>query len=245
MAASTTYTTLVRVKSLLPKTFSSTLLSDSTDTSYTSITTHIADVSRWVDADLGKHFVAFNSTTGTPPTPGAIIQIATWRTAARCLDQLMLGDRNSALGEKAQEFYEAAAMLVSRINNEAEQDEALTIIPDEAKSSETLTFGAGGAYDLTGEEAFINVQSLLTNVDIPTVICESVRLTTSGYTTRHYGRDYSVRFHPGHQKWVLRDHIGDFADEATPTISYRWSWRRWTWEQAAVGSSPGVFAGGW
>ena len=45
-----------------------------------------------------------------------------------------------------------------------------------------------------------------------------------------------IRFAPEWQRWILKARAGDLSDAATPSINYRWSYRRYTWRQDQAGA---------
>jgi hypothetical protein len=154
--ASTKYTSLALVKGYLPRSYSPTDLPDTSDTTYESIQTKILNVSRSIDTMLGGRYVSFNSTDhSTYPTPGVIVQAATQWVVALSLRQLVPGDGNSPLGDRAASAMQEAKDIISAIISE-ENSQA---IDSEVVSSETLVFGLGGQYALLTTQAFINVQA--------------------------------------------------------------------------------------
>lgn len=256
MAASTVYTTLKEVKSLLPKTYLATDLPDSDSSSYVGINSYILRASRWVDADLAHFYCTFNSTTHAEyPTPDIIRQVATDRTLYRCFSQLMATDRNGDYGALSERHKEDAAQIIGSIIGRTETGAAVmldqSIIPNETVTAETLTFGTGATYGLPTNEAFINVHDNLESEDRPTILIDSVNVTATGLSgyqnagTANDDGDFYVYFHPRFRKWVLRDNTGDLADLATAkTISYDFSWLRYT-EKQAEATAPAVAFGGW
>ena len=233
---------------MLPRSYSTTDLPDSTDTTYTSLATHIVKSSREVDSALAPHFCTFNAHDhSTYPCPHIIRDITANLAASRCFFQLAIGDRNSAYGKRGQEHRERAQGLLDSILSVDTPDGGprFYAIANETVSSETLTFGAGGEYDLDESEAFINVQTNLTSVDMPLILVDSVKVTATGLTLYGYGRDFTVRFDTLRSKWVFTDIKGDLKDAAvTKTISYDWSWKRYAEKQGETEAAPGLL-GGW
>lgn len=245
MASTVAYTTAAQVKSLLPRAYSTTDLPDSTDTTYTSLATHCVKVSREVDAALAPYFCTFNATDhATFPCPQYIQNIATHLAASACFDQLAIGDRNTSYGARAVMHREKAQGWINALIGDDETGPRFYVIANESKTDETLTFGAGGQFDLPNYEAFIQVQSYLTSVDIPTVLAESVKVTTTGLTLYALGRDFSIRFDPMHQRWVFTDIRGDLKDAGTKTISYDWTWARHAEKQSETDAAT-IYLGGW
>lgn len=240
--ASTKYTSLALVKGKLPRSYSSTDLPDSSDATYESINTKILNFSRYIDTMLGGRYCSFNSTDhATFPTPGVIARTATMGVAAECLWQLIPGDGNSALADRADKLNAEAKEIIGAIISE-ENSQA---IDPEAVSSETLTFGAGGSYALPVTEAYINVQSNLTTGEIPTIIEDSVRVTNTNFSLYHYKRDFDVYFNPEHQKWVFKDIVGSFrVDTGALTISYKWDYRRASQHPKVISSTATSLIGG-
>lgn len=248
MASTVAYSTAAQVKSLLPRAYSTTDLPDSTDTTFTSLATHIVKSSREVDSALAPHFCTFNATDhATYATPQYIQDITTNLAAARCFKQLSIGDRNTSYGARAKSHMEdAQAMIDALISVDPLGSSArFYLIANENMATETLVFGAGGQYDLDSREAFIQVQSNLTSVDIATVLADSVKVTATGLTLYARGRDFIIRFDPRHQRWVFTDLTGALYVLGTAkTISYDWTWRRHSEVQQESASSE-MYIGGW
>ena len=249
MASTVACTTAAQVKSLLPRAYSTTDLPDSTDTTYTSLTTHCVKVSREVDAALAPFFCTFNATDhATYACPQYIQGIATHLAASACFDQLAIGDRNTAYGARAVMHREKAQAWIDNLLNiqpDGVAQPRFYVLPNENVSAETLTFGAGGQYDLNDGEAFIQVQANLTSVDIPTVLEDSVKVTGTGLTLYARGRDFSIRFDPMHQRWVFTDLNGALkALTTTKSITYDWTWRRHS-EIQQESDSTTMYLGGW
>jgi len=241
--ASTKYTSLALVKGKLPRSYSSTDLPDSSDATYESITTKILNYSRYIDTMLGGRYCSFNSTDhGTYPTPGAIVRACTMGVAAECLWQLIPGDGNSPLADRADKMNAEAKEIIGAIISE----ESSQALDPEVVSSETLTFGAGGSYALLTTQAYINVQSNLTTGEIPTIIEDSVRVTNTNFSLYHYKRDFDVAFNAEHQKWVFTDLVGQFrADTGALTISYKWDYRRASQHPKVISATATSLMGGW
>jgi hypothetical protein len=254
VAASTTYTTLLEVKSLLPASYSSTDLPDSDSATRVGINSYLTRVSRWVDADLGRFYVTFNSTdNATYPTPAIIRQVATDRVLFRCYQQLVPSDRNMGYGEMAVLHFENAQAVINSIRDASDDVTQFVsgVVPNETVSAEALTFGTGGTYDLPENEAFVNVHSNLTTADVPTILVDSVAVTLTGFTgyrnsvTPHDPGDFFVYFHRRFKKWVFHDKTGAFSDDAgTKSITYDWSYLRYA-EKQQQPTSTFVTFGGW
>jgi hypothetical protein len=247
VASTAKYTTAAQVKSHLPRVYSTGDLPDTTDTTYTSLATHIIKSSREIDSALGLYFCTFNATDhATYPTPQVIQDIATWITLGRCYPQLAVGGRNTAYIEAGQAWAtRAQAALDEILGTDRGNRPRFWIINDENVASETLTFGVGGQYDLNTLDAFINIQSNLTSADVPVLIEDSVKVTApSGFTQYGYNRDFSLYFHTKHQKWVFRDHGSLHSQAGAKTIQYQFSWRRQNERQVEGWANPAL-AGGW
>ena len=245
MGQTTVYTSKPLVKGYISRSYSATDLPDSSDTTYESIDTKILRVSRSIDSIVGSVFCTFNSISGTPTTPYVIVDIATTWVVGLCNQQLVPGGRNDAMSQRAQEDIANSMQRCQAIMGDSQTDSESRVIPPEVVTTETLTFGAGGQYDLSTTEAFINVHSLLTSADRPLIIAESVKPLLTGYTAYHYGRDFDVYFSNEHQKWVFRDYSGSFASATgTKAITYWWDWRRATWApKQATATSTGLIGG--
>jgi hypothetical protein len=232
------------VNALLPRAYSTTDLPASTDTTYLSLNTHITDVSRWIDSAIGLYYCTFNAVDhSTYICPQPVTECATYEAAARCYGQLAVGGRNAAYTEKAKELHGYAVEWLGGVVQAHRDDDPKVafIIPPETVSTETLTFGAGGEYDIQAQEAFINVHSNLTSADIPTLIPESVKVTATGLTQYRYGDHFSIGFNPQHQKWVFFDHKGSlYSAGVTKSIAYQWSWRRWNEIQPEIDQVPSL-----
>lgn len=249
MATTVTYTTDAQVKALLPRSYSTTDLPDSSDTTYTSLATHRIKASREVDSALAPYFCTFNATDhSTYPTPQYIQDIATHLAAARCFDQLGIGDRNTAYGARAQMHREKAQGWLDRlmgVGEDGAQDPRYYVLAQEVVGTETLTFGTGGEFNLTSREAFIPVQTYSSLTDIPTILPDSVKVTATDLTLYALGRDFEIRFDPMHQRWVFRDLSGDLSAAASPTITYNFTWKRHAEKQVAESDAATPYIGGW
>lgn len=254
MPSSVAYCTLAEAKSLLPKAYlgrgadTTGDLPDTTDTTTTSLTTLIIRASREIDSALAPHFCTFNAHDhATFPTPPFIREIARRLSASMAFEQLAIGDRNTAYGAKAKDLRDEAQVRLDNLTNiqaDGAADPRWYLIPAEVVS-ETLTFGAGGQYDLQAQEAFIQVQANLTSVDIPTVLPDSVKVTATGLTLYARGRDFAIRFDPMHQRWVFVDLTGAlYVLGTTKSISYDWTYRRHS-EKQTENESDTMYLGGW
>jgi len=234
VAASTVYTTDEDVVPVLPKNYDS-----ASDLTRTHLTAMILNVSRIIDARLSTAYIPFNSTTGTPPTPVAIQAVAKYLVIGQALRHLAMGDRNASLMQSAQEYEGwGAAALDSYISG-------LAILPPEQKTGAVLTVGVGGDYDVETDQAFIGVEALVSSGEIPTMIPESVKVTSpAGYVQYNYGYDFDVMFNPQHQKWVFHDLRNDFISQTTPTIQYDWTWERYSRDRTPKGVKSGLFVMG-
>lgn len=232
--ATTTYTTSAAVVPLLPKNYDSAV-----DLTASHLTAMISSVSRQIDARLAVAYIPFNSTTGTPATPAPIQTIAKYMVTAQALRHLAIGDRNAALRTAAADMDEMAMSDLSAYVTQA------IVLPPELKTDAVLTPGTAGTYDIGTTEAFIGVESLVTSGEIPTLIPESVKITSpAGFTQYNYGYDFEVYFNAQHQKWVFRDLRNDFIDEASPTIQYEWTWERYSRDRTPKGVKSGLFVMG-
>lgn len=232
--ATTTYTTSSDVTPMLPKNYDST-----TDLTSAHLTAMISSVSRLIDSRLAVAYIPFNSTTGTPATPANIQTIAKYLVAGQALRHLVVGDRNASLRQTAEDYESTAMADLAAYVSKA------TVLPPEQKTGAVLTPGVGGSYDIAETEAFIGVEALITSAEIPTMIAESVKITSpSGYTKYHYGDDFEIYFNPQHQKWVFRDLRNDFIGETSPTITYDWTWERYSRDRTPKGVKSGLFVFG-
>ena len=246
MASTVAYTSAAQVNSVLPRSYSATDLPVSTDTTYTSLATNIVKASREVDAALAPYFCTFNAHDhSTYPCPQYIQQCATYLAASQSYNQLGVGGRYES---KSKEFMEKAQLKLDYLMNidTLGSSPRFYVLPNETVSSETLTFGAGGEFDLTEYEAFINVQSNLTSGDIPTILVDSVKVTATGLTLYRLGRDFSVRFDAGFNKCVFTDLNGALKDlGSTKSISYDWIWKRYAEKQEAAADGEPYYVAGW
>lgn len=245
MASTAAYCSSPEVKAYLPRSYSTTDLPDSTDTTFTSLATHIVEASREVDSALAEHFVTFNAWDhATVPCPRIIRNATTWLALSRCFAQLAVGDRETDYGQTA-EMWEAKgrAMLDKIAGTDQDGVPRFYMIPNETVTTETLTFGAAGTYDVQSFEALLGVSVLLTSADIPYVIPDSVRVLTTGLTQYRYGQHFIVPFDAQQRKWKFVDLIGNLYTSAlAKTITYDWSWRRYSEVQEAIENIP--FVGG-
>lgn len=232
--ATTTYTTSAAVVPLLPKGYDSAV-----DLTASHLTAMISSVSRQIDARLAVAYIPFNSTTGTPATPAQIQTIAKYLVAAQALRHLVVGDRNAALRQSANDLQDMANADLSAYMEKA------IVLPPELKTAAVLTPGTAGTYDVDTTEAFIGVEALVTSGDIPTMIPESVKVTSpAGYVQYNYGEDFDIYFNPQHQKWVFRDLRSDFISQSSPTIQYEWTWERYSRDRTPKGVKSGLFVMG-
>jgi hypothetical protein len=215
MAASTTYTTSTIVGQYLP--------SGQTKVDAGTFTRLISEGSRLIDTVLATRYIPFNSTTGTPPTPTAIQLICTRLVASQALRIDMMGARNATLEEMAVEHEKWAMERLKALRDEKES------LPDETVATETLSWGTGGSYDVGTYECLLAVTSPVTSGDIFTLIPESVKILTTGWTQYGNGRDFHVRYEPYLRSWVLVDDTGGLkASGLAVTVTYDWSYQRYT-----------------
>jgi len=218
MAASTTYTTSTLIGKVITPNFD-TSSSGIDATEWTEI---IATVSRDIDARLGRKYVPFNSTSSTPPTPKTITKIASWLGAALATEVIRGVHRGSDYEVDIDGWNNRANEALDRL---LKGDDT---IPEEQVTAEALTWGTGGSYDLTTSQAFLAIANYAPGGYNVTVDPLSIRVTTTGLTKYHMGRDIKVDFHPDHQRWYVTDRVGSLVAAASPAVSYRWTYERYT-----------------
>ena len=246
MATETVYTSPARVKALLPRSYSTTDLPDSSDSSLVSLATLSIDVSRVIDSRIGDVYCSFNSWNhATYPTPRKIIDIASKGTAGRALRQLGLGDRNVGSAVRAVGYEGEFDVALAAMRGDAQPGADAVSLPLETVTTETLTFGTGALYGLQSYEAFFSVTDYVTTGDIPTMVEESVRVLTSGLTNYRFGTDFVIEFRPEYQKWVFVDATGALAASGSAkTVTYKFDWKRHAQRPASANAAP-MYLGVW
>jgi hypothetical protein len=215
MPASTVYTTSTIVGDFLPASQSIVAAGD--------FTRLISEASRYIDTKLARRYIPFNDTAGSPVTPVVIQKICTRLVAADALRVTMIGAANSELLDLSILFSKEAEDMLTALRDGKDS------IPEES-STQTLTPGTGGTYDVQSYEAIIASTNPVASGDIFTLIPTSVRVTATGYTQYGWGEDFQVRFDVPLQKWVFVDLRNDLLAQSAvaKNISYDWSYERYT-----------------
>jgi hypothetical protein len=215
MPASTVYTTSAIVGDFLPASQSIVAAGD--------FTRLISEASRHIDTRLASRYIPFNDTAGNPATPVVIQRICTRLVAADALRITMVGAANSELLDLSILFGKEAESALIDLRDGKDS------VPEES-STQTLTPGTGGNYDVATYEAIVGVTNPVASGDIYTLLPSTVRVTAAGYTQYGWGEDFSIRFDVPLQKWVFVDHRNDFLSQSSvaKTISYDWSYERYT-----------------
>lgn len=222
----------------------------------------VIEESRDIDLRLGSTYCTFNAFDhATFPTPTTIQEIVRDGSTAKCLMRIGMGDRTSIFGTMAKERADNALRMKQAIAGHdqvmggsgagpvVESDLAFMV---ERVDSETITFGTGASqFVLNTNEAYVPVEAYLDSDDIPTIIPDSIRVTTGNYMGYRfadrpgYGINAICYFDGTRQRWVLRDLSGYISGSgATAHISYRWEYRRATWRPIPYEEDDEIYFGG-
>ena len=222
MASTNALTTQTLVEKLIPGNYNSvTTVIDSTQWGVL-----IGEGSREAEAVLRVRYCPFNATTDTPPTPKPIQSIVSRLVGASALECVAPATFNSGYEETVIGWREWAEKKLDRLAR------GLDSLATETVTAEALTFGAGTEYALPTNMAFLAVAGQLSAAsdageEQPTVVRESVRVSSANLTGYRLGVHFDVVFEPTFQKWCLVDHGGALRVHAAPAVTYRWSYERW------------------